>query len=215
MRKAAPDYSAGTVCYFVTVMRRFFAVLALFLAGCGGSNPSDDSSEWQRVLHWKRAAVSPNASTKDKQVYADSLAAFVQKNPSHGRAREVYHRVQLEFGEELASLGRYQDAVRFYRAVLLAEPANTRAQQDIALALDRLAISRSKLMALEKGMSQHRVAQLLGKPIPGWTQKNEQRDVEAWYYRKTDGGVAGVYFRDGELFAAEENSHAKLAPLVR
>jgi tetratricopeptide (TPR) repeat protein len=197
-------------------MRRLsVGVLIVALAGCGGSGQPDHASEWQRVLHWKKAAVAPNASTQDKQVYADSVAAFVQKNPSHGRAREVYHRMQLEFGEDLASLGRYQDAIRFYRAVLLAEPSNGRAQQDVALALDRLAVSRAKLLALEKGMSPHRVAQILGKPIPGWTKKNAQRDIEAWYYRKTDGGVAGVYFRDGELFAAEENSHAKLAPLVR
>src|ERR1700682_2706413 len=149
-------------------MRRLLAVLALVLAGCGNSNQTDDSSEWQRVLHWKRAAVSPTASTKDKQVYP---------------------RMQLEFGEDLASLGRYQDAIRFYRAVLLADPANARAQHDVTVALDRLAVSRPKLLALEKGMSQHRVAQILGKPIPGWTKKNEQRDVEAWYYRKTDGGI--------------------------
>jgi len=47
--------------------------------------------------------------------------------------------------------------------------------------------------------------------------KAENRDpaIEAWYYRTTEGGVAGVYFRDGELFAAEENSHEKLAPLAR
>ena len=66
-------------------------------------------------------------------------------------------------------------------------------------------------------MSQHDVAKILGKPIPGWTARNDKRDppTEAWYYRKKDGGIAGVYFRDGELFAAEENSHAKLVPLVR
>jgi tetratricopeptide (TPR) repeat protein len=191
-------------------------VLAALVAGCGGgSGQTDHASEWQQVLHRKKAAVAPNASTQAKQVYADSVAAFVHKNPSHGRAREVYHRMQLEFGEDLAALGRYQDAIRFYRAVLLADPANLRAQHDVSVALDRLAVSRAKLLALEKGMSQRRVAQILGKPIPGWTKKNERRDVEAWYYRKTDGGVAGVYFRDGELFAAEENSHAKLAPLVR
>ena len=66
-------------------------------------------------------------------------------------------------------------------------------------------------------MSQHDVAKLLGKPIPGWKVKTENRDpaIEAWYYRTIEGGVAGVYFRDGELFAAEENSHEKVAPLTR
>jgi hypothetical protein len=64
-------------------------------------------------------------------------------------------------------------------------------------------------------MSEREVARLLGQPIPGWIDRTERRDstVESWYYRTTEGGVAGVYFRDGELFAAEENSHAKLVPL--
>ena len=48
------------------------------------------------------------------------------------------------------------------------------------------------------------------------TAKRKRRDavLESWYYRKSGGGVAGVYFRDGELFAAEENSEARLAPLT-
>jgi hypothetical protein len=82
--------------------------------------------------------------------------------------------------------------------------------------VDHLSVSRAKLLALQKGMSQHDVAKLLGKPIPGWSLRTERRDsvVESWYYRKSEGGIAGVYFRDGELFAAEENSQAKVVPLT-
>ncbi|SRR5260221_320728 len=200
-------------------MRRSLVIVALLLAlaACRGLDQPDSASEWQRVLHWKKAAAATNATAGDKQIYADTVAAFAQKHPSHGRGQEVYRRLQLEFGEDLAAIGRYQDAIRFYQAVLNADPANVRAQHDVVAAVDRLAVSKAKLLKLEKGMSQHQVAALLGKPIPGWTARNQRRDaiMEAWYYRKTDGGVAGVYFRDGELFAAEENSHAKLAPLTR
>ena len=52
--------------------------------------------------------------------------------------------------------------------------------------------------------------------LRGWTAKTDRPDctIEAWYYRTTDRGVAGVYFRDGTLFAAEANSHEKLVPLT-
>jgi hypothetical protein len=196
-------------------MRRLlFPVVLLFLA-CSGDDATDNSREWLHVLRHKKAAVAPNATPQQKQAYADSLGAFVQKHPTHSRAREVYQRIQIDFASELASLGRYQDAVRFYRAVLIHDPANADAQRGMADAVAHLAVSREKLLQLEKGMSQRQVAHILGKPIPGWTARVERRDsvIEAWYYRKVAGGIAGVYFRDGELLVAEENSNAKIAAM--
>ena len=198
-------------------MRRSLSILALILVSCGGTKTADTSAEWVRVLGRKKSAVAPNASAHQKQAYADSLAAFLNRNPSHPRAREVYRRVQLDFATELSSLGRYQDAIRFYRAVITEEPQNSEALAGLQVALDRLTVSRKKLLELEKGMSQRQVAKLLGKPIPGWTARTERPDctIEAWYYRTTDSGVAGVYFRDGTLFAAEANSHEKVVPLTQ
>ncbi len=198
-------------------MRRPLIVLALILASCTGKDATDNSGEWVRVLSHKKTAVAPNATRGQKQVYADSLAAFHARYPTHSRAREVYRRVQLDFANELSAFGRYQDAIRFYRSVLRDDPKNSEALSGLAAALDRLTVSRQKLLMLQKGMSQHDVAGLLGKPIPGWTARTKRPDctIEAWYYRTTERGVAGVYFRDGTLFAAEENSHAKLVPLTR
>jgi len=201
-------------------MRRpLFACAAMFVfATCGSDSDSSDSQrDWLHVLNRKKAAIAQSATNRDKQVYADTLGAFVQKHPTHSRAREVYQRIQLDFARELASIGRHQDAIRFYRAVLASDATNGEASRGLAESVDRLAVSKRKLLTLEKGMSQRDVAQILGKPIPGWKMKSENRDpaIEAWYYRTTEGGVAGVYFRDGELFGAEENSHEKIAPLTR
>jgi tetratricopeptide (TPR) repeat protein len=196
-------------------MRRILACSLFLIAACNADNAIDNAPDWLHVLHHKKAAVAPSATAREKQVYADSLAAFVRKYPAHPRARQVYQSVQLEFARELASLGRYQDAIRFYRAVLSSDPTNAAALHGVSDAFEHLAISRQKLLTLQKGMSERDVAGLLGNPIPGWTDRTERRDstVESWYYRTTEGGVAGVYFRDGELFAAEENSHTKLVPL--
>ena len=198
-------------------MRRILACSLFLLAACHAGDAIDNAPEWLHVLHHKKAAVAPSATPRAKQVYADSLAAFVRKYPDHPRARQVYQSIQLEFARELASLGRYQDAIRFYRSVLSSDPANAVALRGVSDAFEHLAISRQKLLTLQKGMSEREVARLLGRPIPGWTDRTERRDstVESWYYRTTEGGVAGVYFRDGELFAAEENSHAKLVPLTQ
>src|SRR5438045_3685501 len=101
-------------------MKRTLLLLAIMLvvAGCDGSSATDLDKDWLRVLQHKRAAAASTASPQAKQIYADSLHAFVQKHPQHGRARAVYQTIQLDFARELAILGRYQDAIRFYRAVL-------------------------------------------------------------------------------------------------
>ena len=194
------------------------AGISLFVLACGAAPDGTElQSDWQHVLSRKKAAAAPNASQQQKQIYADTLGAFVQKHPTHGRARAVYQRIQLDFARELASIGRYQDSIRFYRAVLASDPGNAEASQGVAVALDHLAVSRQKLLSLERGMSRHQVAQLLGKPVPGWSVRYDQRDpaVESWYYRTTDGQVAGVYFRDGVVFGAEATSDAQLSPLTR
>jgi hypothetical protein len=200
-------------------MRRFLVLIAVAAASCSGGShdAADNSSEWLHVLRHKQAATAPNAPVQAKQVYADTLGAFVAKHPTHSRAREVYEHIQLDFAHELAAVGRHQDAIRIYRAVLTHDPKNDDAIKGMADSVDHLAVSHEKLVALEKGMSQHDVARLLGKPIPGWTITNDRPDstIESWYYRRTGGGIAGVYFRDGVLFAAEENSQAKIAPLMR
>lgn len=188
---------------------------ALFLVYRPQVEQPDHQAEWRAVLEQKKAAVSREASTREKQAYADALSAFVKKHPQHSRAREVYHSIQLEFADDLAALGRYRQAVRFYRAVLTHDARNERARKGLAVALDHLAVTREKLLRLEKGMSHRQVASLLGKPVPGWTVKRRRREatMEAWYYRTTRGGVAGVYFRDGRVFAAEESSDAKTSRL--
>lgn len=199
------------------VLPLFFAGLALFGAACGGDASPDHQAEWRDVLRHKQAATAPDATPHQKQLYADSVRAFVTKHPNHGRGQEVWARLQLEFADDLAAAGRYQDAIRFYRSVIANHPENEEARRGLALAADRLAVSRDKLLVIEKGMSHREVAGLLGKPIPGWSMTNERNGTtyEAWYYRTRSGGVAAVYFREGKVFAAEENSNARLAPSGR
>ena len=48
-------------------------------------------------------SLAPAATTRQKQAYADSVAAFVGRYPNHGRAREVYTYLQIDFARELVS----------------------------------------------------------------------------------------------------------------
>lgn len=192
------------------------ALVATVAIACGGSRsgPADHQAEWRDVLRHKEAAAA-DANPQHKQAYADSVRAFVQKHPDHGHAREVWQRIQLEFADDLAAVGRHHDAIRFYRAVLAHDQTNEHARLGLAKAADHLAISRDKLQSLAKGMTQREVANLLGKPMPGWSVRADRAETrfEAWYYRTRGGSVAAVYFRDEKVLAAEEASNARLARL--
>lgn len=196
-------------------MRVFSIVTLLLLPLAGGCRDDrsapDRQAEWRAVLEQKAAAANRDAPPEERQRYADSVRAFVEKHPDHGRAREVWHRLQLEFADELMEHGRPHEAVRFYRAVLLADRSNEHAARGWAAAAERLAIAPARLAALTPGMAPDDVEELLGRPMPGWTQRRQRRGAtfEAWYFRTTTGGVAGVYFRDGRMIAAEKASDAK------
>jgi hypothetical protein len=204
-------------------LMRVFAVvstlgtLLLFgiLSGCSGDAQPDHQAEWRTVLQQKPAATGSDASLAHKQVYADSVRAFVGKHPNHSRARNVWRRLQLEFARDLGAIGRDQDAIRYYRAVLADDPENEEARRGLASAANRLAVTREKLLRIEKGMSQRQVAAILGRPVPGWSAINRRPEAtfDAWYYRTSSGGVAAVYFRDGRVLAAEESSHARISRL--
>lgn len=199
---------------------RVFALVAalgaLVAAGCAKPAAAPDhQAEWRDVLRHKKAATASDATAEHRQLYADSVREFLEKHPDHERAREVWQRLQIEFADELAAAGRYGDAARYYRAVLEHDQGNDDAKRGLDEALARLAVTRDKLLQIEKGMSPHAVSEILGRPVPGWRVRRERAaaEVEAWYYRTSDGGLAAVYFRDGRVFAAEETAHEPLGRL--
>lgn len=182
---------------------------------CGGSgSEADHQAEWRDVLRHKQAATVPGAPPDRKQVWADAVHAFVEKHPGHGRAREVWQVMQLEFADDLLNHGQAHQAIRFYRAVLARDPGNERAARGCERASARLVISRQQLGEIARGMRQREVTAKLGRPVPGWTHRVERRGTtfEAWYYR-TGRGLAAVHFRDGRVIATEETSSARVGRL--
>jgi SmpA / OmlA family len=193
-------------------MRRtlLILVLAIIAAGCGQQATRSAADDWRDVLARKKTALL-TGNLADRQIYANSVAAFLHDHPTHGRAREVFRRIQLEFARDLSSIGRHQDAIRVYRNILTHDSSDSEARAGLLNAIDHLSVSHEKLAKLEIGMTRKQVEEILGKPIPGWSSTLRQGDdlTEAWYYRRRDGGVASVHFNDGRLFAADEKSDSR------
>lgn len=179
-----------------------------FALACTGSDPADEAArEWRAVLDAKRAMESATAKRQPdaRQAYADAVASFLAQHPTHARAGEVYEALVLEQATQLSENARYDAAVELYQWLLARNPENDAARDGLARAMDRRSVSREEISALLLGMSEVDVRIRLGAPLPGWsrTMRRGNRTIHAWYYARPDGGVAGVFFDRGRLFAAE------------
>ena len=111
----------------------------------------------------------------------------------------------VEFGKELLKEGRYAEAAVMFRSVLNRDPRETKAQEGLQHAVDRFFITPEQLIGVKRGASADDVREALGTPPQGWTRTMARggKEVEAWFYRSRTGGVAGVYFLDGRVFATD------------
>jgi tetratricopeptide (TPR) repeat protein len=189
-----------------------FSLILLLLAGsmtaCGPAGFEDDvHREWRAVLELKKQAESaPDAERAvARQAWAAALLDFTNRYPEHDRAQTSYKELQLDFARLKASRGRYDEAIRHYRAVLQADPGHETAQAELDLAERRRFVTADAVAALRRGMTKDDVSERIGVPAPGWSRRLERdgTTIDSWYYPRRDGGVAGVFFRNGELFAAE------------
>ncbi|HVR43124.1 MAG TPA: tetratricopeptide repeat protein [Thermoanaerobaculia bacterium] len=197
----------------ITLLLLFSCGLA---AGACGRLPLEDQihREWRGVLELKsRIAEAPaGGEAEARQRHADALTGFIQRHPSHARARDAYGELELEFARMLAARGRYDEAVRYYRSALDSDPANETIHAELEQAERRRFVTADALSLLRPGMTREQVVERLGRPLPGWSRRLDRnsKTTESWFYRRRDGGVAGVYFRDGALFAADFDGPVRL-----
>lgn len=191
--------------------------LAAFLAAAAcvpGAGGDPVAAEWREVLatkkEWQRAPATGRLAAH--QAYVDALTAFVRRHPEHPRARAVYEETELEFARELARRGLYDQAALYYRSVLRTNPDHADARAELRVAERKRFVTPEALSALRVGMAPDEVREVLGQPLPGWSRSMRRGDsaIDSWYYRRRDGGVAGVYFRNGRLFAAECGAPVRL-----
>jgi hypothetical protein len=190
-------------------------ILALFCLACA-ADPDPELEDWRRVLAAKAAIdeTSPAAAVPTRQKYIDTLREFCRRYPNHSRAREVYQAAELEYARELLSSAQYDDAARFFESVLRDNPDNADVRAEFEQAIRSRFLTRNELVNLRKGMRPEEVAAHLGHPLPGWERsiKKTGATITSWYYPRPDGGVGGVYFRNGRLFAAEYEKSVPLNP---
>jgi hypothetical protein len=198
-------------------MRRLAgAVLLLMVAAGCASEPDHEMADWRMVLIRKRVLLRSDQAAREpaRQSYTDALRTFCRRYPAHTRAREVYSDMELVYARELFARGDYEQAARFYESVLRDHPDRAPVRKEHAEALRRRFINRQSMAMLKRGMTPEQVTAKIGVPLPGWqkTLQKGDRNIHSWFYRRSDGGTAGVYFMDGRLFAADYDGAIPLEP---
>lgn len=97
--------------------------------------------------------------------------------------------------------GDYGRAIDIYQVALRLDPDNQRLQDAIAEAEDMRWMTEERFKGVKKGMTQDEVREILGQVMASNVRefpapKSSDKPVEGWFYKKKDGGAAGVYFQE-------------------
>lgn len=189
--------------------------LALLLLGtaCVKRSPAQ-LVLWRDVRELQRKAEADPTALDARQRYVDALSNFVRAYPADEEASALYGKEELAYARELVRRGRHGAAIPYYEDFLSRDPENASVHEELNQARAQATIARDRFDDLRKGMSSEEVAELLGKPRPGWTHTltKGKSTYETWYYRKADGGTASVGFVDGKAWVAEYDGVIQLEP---
>lgn len=91
--------------------------------------------------------------------------------------------------------GDYSRAIRIYSQALTIDPDNEDLKTALAAAEANQHMTEERFAVVKKGMNPYEVRQALGQVNLSNIKEYQEGAVRAWFYRKADGGAAGVFFR--------------------
>ena len=106
--------------------------------------------------------------------------------------------------------GDYQRAIDIYSQSMALDPGNVKLTAAIAAAEEDRYMSEERFSQVKKGMTEAEVRALLGQAKLS-NVRDFDNGVVGWFYKKADGGAAGVFFRknkQGEPRVYEANFDA-------
>ena len=110
--------------------------------------------------------------------------------------------------------GDYRRAMDILDTALMLDPNNPELQAARASAEEMQYMTEERFAAVQKGMTEDQVRELLGTVHRNNLREYPDKNVVAWFYRRADSGAAGVYFeeKDGEYAVYRVDFNAVEAP---
>ena len=96
--------------------------------------------------------------------------------------------------------GDYRRAIDIYEGQLIWDPDNEKLQKEMEYAEQMRFVTPDRFAQVIEGLTREQVTQILGPVNLQNMKKYPDDQVEAWFYRREDGGVAAVWFRFDSKF---------------
>lgn len=127
---------------------------------------------------------------------ASEIVEGTPMTPEQQKAQDYLTEEQLILAQDHIAEGHYQAAIDIYDSYLITDKSNTKVQTARDAAMKVRFMTKERFGKVKEGMSQDEVLKLLG-PVRKINvhEFTEQKRI-GWFYRKEDGGNAGIYFKE-------------------
>jgi len=174
-------------------------------AGEGGVKPL---AEMTREELEARVGVLQDEVTRLSDQVAEKVVAYLnaaQLTVDGERTPDQQFAIDVKVGEDILVAQEYVDkggdysrALDIYHMAQALDPDNPELLAAIAKAESDRYMTEERFAQVKKKMTEDEVRRLLGQVKHTNVREFEDKGVVGWFYRKEDGGAAGVYFKESK-----------------
>ncbi|MEM8931213.1 MAG: hypothetical protein AAGE94_08555 [Acidobacteriota bacterium] len=121
--------------------------------------------------------------------------------PEQKQAFDMKAEIDIQIAQgHIDGGGNYKKAIDIYEMALRNNPGNELLLAAKAEAERLRYMDEERFALVEKGMTLDEVRDVIGVTMMQNRQDYPERNIHAWFYRKEDGGAAGVYFKASDAY---------------
>ncbi len=190
------------------------------VAGVKGDEETGMSPEEALLQLEKRGGEKEAEVNKAADTFSNNLVEFINKYAGYeGDEQSDLQRaaIRLKSGEDIELAreyvlkgGDYKRAINILATTVLADPEYEALRQEKERLESLRWMNEERFSQIENGMTEADVRALLGQVYHRNVKEYEQVNATAWFYPRTEGAAAAVFFRErrGDKLVYEKDFNA-------
>lgn len=166
-----------------------------------GTEAAPSPEELQAKLDQLKSATTTKAEAFYQKVIEyineSGIIEGQPRTPEQSQAFDWKAEEDIRIAAEYIDMGGdYSRAIDIYNGSLMADPENQKLLEAKAEAERLQYMDEERFSQVKKGMTQDEVQALLGTVNRRNVREYEKDNTVGWFYRREDGGAAGVFFKE-------------------